>query len=79
MSFTHSQKKIALNDHTVKIVKTFESATCVNDYEKNMQRLFMLRVIADNPELMRCGIDNFEIMKMCFKDGKWVIDLEAIG
>ncbi len=55
-----------------------ESESCpLVGNKSDLIRKTMLKQIAEDPTLLRCGPLDFEILKMAFQQDKWVIETQA--
>lgn len=70
---------VSLGGHATRHTVRLTSASCeVGTSEYRFYQHEMLRQIADNTDLLKCGISNFKKMAMYHNGEHWVIDMEAI-
>ena len=74
-----SKKTVSLGDNTSKLIVSFESEGCeAGTLESRNQQISLLKVLADTPGLLMCGLKPFEKLTMVHNGLAWTATIEAV-
>jgi len=71
--------KTTMGGNQARYTVRLESELCEPGIPANMERMRMLRTIADTPDLQMCGFYPFQKFSMRHTGEMWIIELEASG
>lgn len=67
-----------IGDDEVRTSIRIEGEDCSpNTFEYRWYQTTLLRMMAETPELLNCGMEAFQKLRMYHDGGKWIIEAEA--